>query len=144
MRRNRAGMVVAAMGVAVVLAASLLAPGAIHAKPVSASAQLSFGVEMARRGLWNEAFFRFQQAAQLDPGNPRILNNLAVASEARGDFEGALRFYQEALKINSNDAEVKRNYARFVEFYQSFKAGAQSGEPEAEGEAPPQSGSGDG
>ncbi len=132
------------VGAAAVLAAALWVAGAADAKPAPAGAQLSFGVQMARSGLWNEAFFRFQQAAQLDPGNPRILNNLAVASEARGDFEGALRFYQEALRINSNDAEVKRNYARFVEFYQSFKAGGQEADPEAKPEAAAESGTGDG
>jgi Flp pilus assembly protein TadD len=91
-------------------------------KPAQPSAQLSFGVQMARRGLWNEAFFRFQQAARLDPNNPHVINNLAVASEARGDFDGAQRYYQEALRISASDAEVKRNYARFVEFYQSYKS----------------------
>lgn len=144
MRLNRAAIKGWAPGVATVLAVALLAPGASYAKPPSASRQLSFGIEMARRGLWNEAFFRFQQAAQLEPANPRIINNLAVASEARGNFEEALRFYQEALKADANNAEIKRNYARFVEFYQGYKAREETGEPEAGGEAPPQSGSGDG
>lgn len=141
---NRAGIEGRALAAAVVLAAALVVPGASWAKPPSASQQLTFGVEMARRGLWNEAFFRFQQAAQIEPQNPRIVNNLAVASEARGNFEDALRFYQEALRINANDAEIKRNYARFVEFYQGFKARDESSAPEAGAEPPPQSGSGDG
>lgn len=98
-----------------------LATQPLLAKPIKPVDQLAFGVEMAKRGLWNEAFFRFEQALKLDPTNPRILNNLAVAAEARGNFEGALKFYQEALRIAGSDAEIKRNYARFVEFYQSFK-----------------------
>lgn len=96
------------------------------AKPASAKDQLSFGVQMAKRGLWSEARFRFQQAARLDPGNARITSNLAVAAEALGKFEEARDLYQEALRRNPGDAEVKRNYARFVEFYQGFKSGEET------------------
>src|SRR4051794_39724262 len=55
-----------------------------------AASQLSFGVDMARRGLWNEALFRFREAEKLDPENPRIQSNLAVAYEASGKFDQAL------------------------------------------------------
>lgn len=92
-------------------------------KPASASDQLAFGVQMARRGLWSEARFRFQQAAKLDPDNARITSNLAVAAEALGKFEEARDLYQQALRRNPSDAEIKRNYARFVEFYQGFTSG---------------------
>ncbi len=87
----------------------------------SPGAQLAFGVEMAKRGLWSEALFRFKQAARSDPGNPRILNNTAVAYEALGNFEKALDFYQEAIKTDPGNRELKRNYSRFVEFYRAFK-----------------------
>jgi tetratricopeptide (TPR) repeat protein len=76
---------------------------------------------MAGRGLWNEALFRFKQAEKSQPGNPRILNNLAVAYEAVGLFDEALEYYKRALKADSSSREVKRNYSRFVEFYQAFK-----------------------
>ena len=33
------------------------------------AAQLRFGVDMARRGLWREAMFRFEQARELRPGD---------------------------------------------------------------------------
>ena len=76
---------------------------------------------MAKRGLWNEALFRFKRAGFLRPGDPRILNNLAVAYEAVGDFDQALETYKKALRADPGDQELKRNYARFVEFYQSFR-----------------------
>jgi Flp pilus assembly protein TadD len=107
-----------------------------HQRPDTSAAQLSFGVNMAKRGLWSEAQFRFEQARRLDPGNPRILNNLAVAAEALGDFDAAQRLYQEALRVSPNDAETRRNYARFVEFYQSFRPPEETaGEGQEEGEA---------
>lgn len=86
-----------------------------------ASEQLSFGVDMARRGLWNEALFRFQEAEKLDPQNPRIQSNMGVAYEAAGQFDKALESYQKALRIAPNDKEIRANYGRFVEFYQGFK-----------------------
>ena len=91
------------------------------APPNDMSAQLSFGVEMAKRGLWSEALFRFKQASRLSPGNPRILNNIAVAYEALGNFERALDYYQNAIKADPANRELKRNYSRFVEFYRAFK-----------------------
>lgn len=86
-----------------------------------AGAQLAFGVDMAERGLWSEALFRFHQAERLDPSNPRILNNLAVAYEATGAFDRALEYYQKALRAAPDNREARANYARFVEFYQSFR-----------------------
>ena len=89
--------------------------------PEQAESQLAFGVEMAKRGLWNEALFRFKQASRQDPGNPRILNNIAVAYEALGYFDKALESYQEAIKADPANKDLKRNYSRFVEFYRNFK-----------------------
>jgi tetratricopeptide (TPR) repeat protein len=90
-------------------------------QPDQASAQLSFGVDMARQGLWKEALFRFTEAEKLDPGNPRIQSNLGVAYEASGQFEKALSAYQKALQLAPNDKGIRSNYSRFVEFYQGYK-----------------------
>ena len=103
------------------LAILLTACGSRYGKPATAASQLAFGVDMARRGLWSEALFRFHQAEQLEPQNPRVLNNLGVAYEATGDYEKALSFYQQALKIEPNNKELRANYGRFVEFYQAYK-----------------------
>ena len=99
----------------------LLAPGVSHAKSDGASSQLAFGVDMARRGLWKEALFRFQQAEKLEPENPRIQSDLGVAAEAAGQFDKALEYYQKALRLAPNDKGIRTNYTRFVEFYQGFK-----------------------
>ena len=55
-----------------------------------------------------------------DPDSPRILNNIAVAQEANGMFEEALLTYQTALTINTRDDALRRNYARFQEFYSTY------------------------
>lgn len=87
----------------------------------SAGSQMQFGIQMAQQGLWSEALFRFRQAARLNPNDYRVYNNLAVAYEATGQFEEALQAYQQALQIAGDHRELRRNYARFAEFYQSFR-----------------------
>lgn len=106
------------------VALAVLSPGAVSARPKSSASvesQLSFGVKMARQGLWSEALFRFQEAAKIEPENPRILSNLGVAFEATGRFDQALDAYQRALKVAPGDKDIRNNYSRFVEFYQGFK-----------------------
>lgn len=104
----------------------------------AAAEQLDFGVQMARRGLWNEALFRFEQARQLAPSDVRAWNNLAVAYEAIGRFDDAHAAYREAVRLDPGNRGLKRNVARFLEFYQGFKPGAAA--PGAAGAEPPKPG----
>jgi len=106
---------------------SPVSAASVIGKPPTAAEQLKFGVDMARRGLWSEALFRFKQADRIEPNNAKILNNLAVAYEATGQFDEALALYRRALESHPSDRELRRNYTRFIEFYQSYK-------PEGEGE----------
>jgi Tfp pilus assembly protein PilF len=94
-----------------------------YGQPNQASSQLAFGVDMARRGLWGEALFRFHEAEKLEPQNARVQSNLGVAYEAAGQFDKALDSYKKALSLAPNDKDIRTNYSRFVEFYQSFKGG---------------------
>ncbi len=132
MKRRPVGRLIAAvlsLVVLTVLASPAFAKG--KKKPDTKNAQLSFGIQMAKRSLWSEALFRFKQAERLEPGNARVLNNMAVAYEALGQFDLALDYYQRAIKASPSNADMKRNYSRFVEFYRSFKA---AGGDEEEGE----------
>jgi Tfp pilus assembly protein PilF len=88
----------------------------------SPRAQLAFGVQMAERGLWQEALFRFEQARRQEPNNVRVLNNLAVSYEAVGRYDDALAAYRAALQAAPEQSKLRQNYTRFVEFYQSFRA----------------------
>lgn len=50
-----------------------------------------------------EAAEVLKQVLPIDPRNAFTLNNLGVASEATGDFDGALRYYREAAASNSSE-----------------------------------------
>jgi Flp pilus assembly protein TadD len=85
-----------------------------------AKSQIAFGAKVARKGLWREASFRFEQAVAKEPGNARAHNNLAVALEASGEYARALTEYKRALDLAPKDDYIRRNYARFAEFYTSY------------------------
>lgn len=85
-----------------------------------ATTQLAFGTSVAKKGLWREAAFRYEQAVAKEPANARAHNNLAVALEANGDFARALAEYKKALELDPNNNYIRRNYARFAEFYTSY------------------------
>lgn len=93
---------------------------ASYATTEKAKSQIAFGTEVALKGLWREAAFRFEQAIAKEPNNARAHNNLAVALEATGEFTHALSEYKRALELDPNDTHIRRNYARFAEFYTSY------------------------
>lgn len=97
---------------------------------------------MARRGLWNEAVFRFEQAQRSNPNNPRLLNNLAVAYEAVGRYDKALATYQKAVRMAPGESQIRQNLSRFSQFYESFRPDEEGGEAARAGakEAPQDAG----
>ncbi len=114
------GTIRARAAIALVLLA--VAGGCASSRPTTdTGAQLAFGVEMARRGLWAEALFRFEKVREAEPQDVRALNNLAVSYEAVGRFDDALAAYREAVAAAPDNRPLKQNYSRFVEFYQAFK-----------------------
>ena len=84
-------------------------------------AEKAYGTEMARQGFWREALFRYERAAAQQPGDAQVQNNLAVAYESTGDTARALAAYKRALELAPQDTKIKRNYARFAEYYTSVQ-----------------------
>jgi Flp pilus assembly protein TadD len=99
------------------LAAAMISP--VHGDQGQrlARAEMEEGVRAAKRGYWLEALSRFEQARLHDPGDARVLNNLAVALEAVGRYEEAKETYEAAYTGNTGDRGLRRNYQRFQEFY---------------------------
>jgi Flp pilus assembly protein TadD len=77
--------------------------------------ETGFGIDVARKGLWSEARFRFEKAVELDAENASALNNLAVALEQQGEFEKAREAYAAALKLRPGDAYIQQNFDLFKE-----------------------------
>jgi Flp pilus assembly protein TadD len=92
----------------------LLAPSASQTA-ASAEEELGFGIEVARRGLWSEARFRFERAVALDPENAEALNDLGVALEQQGDFAKAREMFDRALKLKPGNLYIQQNYDLFRE-----------------------------
>ena len=94
----------------------MTAGGCSSGRGDAAAQQEQFGVRMAKMNLWREALFRFERAVEMNPDDAMAHNNLAVAYEANGDFENALREYREAIRLDKSNQYIQKNYSRFVEF----------------------------
>lgn len=88
-----------------------------HPTDTSVAAEKAYGAEMAKKGFWREALFRFQKAQRGAPNDAEIQSNLAVAYEAVGETAKALAAYRRALELAPEEAHIRRNYARFAEYY---------------------------
>ena len=89
---------------------------ASHAQDRSeAQAQLDFGIEVARRGLWNEAIFRWERAVDIDPTYAEAWNNLAIAFEQQGLLDQAREAYETALDLAPDNLAIEQNYDLFLE-----------------------------
>jgi Flp pilus assembly protein TadD len=120
-------MILGALGVSVACASS----GSFKA---NAKLEMESGYRAARRGYWQEALLHYEQARQLDPQDPKILNNLAVALEAVGRYDDARKVYEEAIGHAPQDDNLRRNFKFFNEFYDSYlkKKSAREAPVEAE------------
>ena len=80
-----------------------------------AKEQVEFGIQVAQRGLWKEAIYRWERATQLDPTYAAAFNNLAVAYEHEGQLAKARAAYEKALALEPENAMVRQNYDLFKE-----------------------------
>jgi Tfp pilus assembly protein PilF len=81
----------------------------------AAKEQVEFGIEVAQRGLWREAIYRWERATQLDPTYAAAFNNLAIAYEHEGQLDKARGAYEKALTLEPNNAMIKQNFDLFKE-----------------------------
>jgi len=73
---------------------------------------LVFAAEMAKKGNWGEAKYRWEKAAALEPDNPFIMNNIAVALEAGGKPVDAREYYARALQLSGGNESIRENALR--------------------------------
>ena len=80
-----------------------------------AKKQVEFGIQVAQKGLWREAIYRWERATQIDPSYAAALNNLAIAYEHEGELAKARSAYEKALELEPGNALIKQNYELFRE-----------------------------
>lgn len=97
-----------------VLAWGSVVPLAADARS-EARTQVDFGINVAQRGLWREAIYRWERAVEIDPTYAAAYNDLAVAYEHEGQLDKARQAYEKALKLEPNNQQVRQNYELFKE-----------------------------
>ena len=80
-----------------------------------AKAQVEFGIEVAQRGLWQEAIYRWRRAIDLDPTYAPAWNNLGIGFEHGGRFDEAREAYETALDLDPDNLIIEQNYDLFLE-----------------------------
>ena len=113
--------VVALVACAATVAAS---PSFADAKS-EAKSQVEFGINVAQRGLWREAIYRWEKATELDSSYAAAYNNLAVAYEHEGQLDKARKAYEKALEVEPNNAQIRQNYELFKEINDRTSSGKQ-------------------
>lgn len=96
-------------------ALALMTPVAHADARSDAKEWVTFGIEVAQRGLWREAIFRWERAVEIDPTYAAAYNDLAIGYEHEGEFEKARAAYEKALQIEPNNLQIRQNYDLFRE-----------------------------
>ena len=97
-----------------VIAVALASPSFADAR-TDAKAQVAFGINVAQRGLWREAIYRWERAVEIDPTYAAAYNDLAIAYEHEGQLDKARKAYEKALELDPNNTQVRQNYELFKE-----------------------------
>ena len=75
-----------------------------------AKEQVEFGIQVAQRGLWREAIYRWERATQLDPTYAAAFNNLAVAYEHEGQLDKARGAYEKAIALEPENTMIRAEF----------------------------------
>jgi len=81
----------------------------------AAKEQVQFGIDVAQRGLWKEALYRWHRAIEIDPTYAEAYNDVAIAQEHEGKLAEAREAYEKAMKLAPDNAVIRQNYDLFKE-----------------------------
>jgi Flp pilus assembly protein TadD len=126
------GLMIARLAVTAWLALALAANvSCASAAKAEMKQQWDFGVQMARRGAWREALFRFRRSVELVPRSAELHNNLAVAYESTGDYRNAHHEYEAALELDPKNERIRANFDSFNTFYGDLLEDKPAAEPQS-------------
>jgi Flp pilus assembly protein TadD len=95
--------------------ALLLASPAVADARSDAKEQVAFGINVAQRGLWREAIYRWEKAIEIDPTYAAAHNDLAIAYEHEGQLDKARKAYEKALDLEPDNVQIRQNFELFKE-----------------------------
>ena len=105
-----------ALRIAAYAAVALLSASSVFADARSdAKEQVAFGINVAQRGLWREAIYRWEKAVEIDPTYAAAHNDLAIAYEHEGQLDKARKAYEKALDLEPNNVQIRQNFELFKE-----------------------------
>jgi len=99
----------------VACAATVVASQSFADAKSEAKSQVEFGINVAQRGLWREAIYRWEKATQIDPTYAAAYNDLAIGYEHEGQLDKARKAYEKALELEPNNTEIRQNFELFKE-----------------------------
>jgi Tfp pilus assembly protein PilF len=82
-----------------------------------AEAYVEFGIEVALKGLWEQAVIQFEKAVVIDETYAAAWNDLAIGYETLGEFDKARSAYEKALELDPGNTFFRNNYDLFREIY---------------------------
>jgi type IV pilus assembly protein PilF len=88
-----------------------------------ARTEVEFGMQVAQRGLWREAIYRWEKAVEVDPTYAAAFNDLAIAYEHEGQLDKARKAYEKALELDPNNSQIRQNYELFKEINDRTSSG---------------------
>jgi Tfp pilus assembly protein PilF len=89
----------------------------------AAKSQVEFGINVAQKGLWREAIYRWEKAVEIDPSYAAAHNDLAIAYEHEGQLDKARKAYERALELDPNNTQIRQNYELFKEINDRASSG---------------------
>lgn len=98
----------------------------VHAQRDEARQQVEFGIEVAQKGLWKEAVYRWERATQLDPTYAQAFNNLAIGYEQLGQMDKAKAAYDRARDLAPDNVYIRQNLELFRELNERTARARQS------------------
>lgn len=97
-----------------------------RAQREDARQQVEFGIEVAQKGLWKEAVYRWERATQLDPTYAQAFNNLAIGYEQLGQMDKAQAAYDRARALAPDNIYIRQNLELFRELNERTARARQS------------------
>jgi tetratricopeptide (TPR) repeat protein len=85
--------------------------------PDHARARLAYGSFLNDIGEEEAAFYQWEKARELDPGNPAAWNNLANYHSEHGPIKQAFEYYAKAIELNPNEAVYHHNLGMTVHLF---------------------------